>query len=363
MPGRDRGSCEQGRNPRGCSGTVAPRYPWSWSGTAGRPQLLVDRRADSARARTLAERAQHRSWRQESLPLYPIAPNAFRPPATVLSPHLAALSVRLAYGYDIGRHPSRVARVVSFSLLPAEECHQLAHRLRFLGTYLGDNYNDVPSSFQRARELTVRIDETRATLGELKQKGKAIAAQLVAEQKRLTARSSAALMAPIGGSLWTVQAAAGEYVRKGQELFTVLDCSTVVVTASVSERDYKELRLGDPVRFRVAGSDREYSGDRLQARVDVHGPELRHFTGRAPPSGRGAVGRSGPVQQRSLRRRADGRSHLRRSQSGYHGSSGRKRAPLPRPRLSAGSEYGAPWPQFSRARRRNFGAAVSQSQR
>jgi hypothetical protein len=57
-----------------------------------------------------------------------------------------------------------------------------------------------------------------------------------------------------------VQAASGEYVRKGQELFTVLDCSTVVVTASVSERDYNELRLGDPVRFRVAGSGREYSG-------------------------------------------------------------------------------------------------------
>jgi hypothetical protein len=57
-----------------------------------------------------------------------------------------------------------------------------------------------------------------------------------------------------------VQAASGEYVRKGQELFTVLDCSTVVVTAAVSERDYNELRLGDPVHFRVAGSGREYSG-------------------------------------------------------------------------------------------------------
>jgi hypothetical protein len=41
---------------------------------------------------------------------------------------------------------------------------------------------------------------------------------------------------------------------------TVLDCSTVMVTASVSERDYNELHLGDPVRFRVSGSDREYTG-------------------------------------------------------------------------------------------------------
>jgi multidrug resistance efflux pump len=128
------------------------------------------------------------------------------------------------------------------------------------GTYLGDNYNDVPSSFQRARELTVRIEETQGTLDQLARKEEILTAQLAAEQKRLAARSTASLAAPIDGNLWTVQAASGEYVRKGQELFTVLDCSTVVVTASVSERDYNELRLGDPVRFRVAGSGREYAG-------------------------------------------------------------------------------------------------------
>ena len=128
------------------------------------------------------------------------------------------------------------------------------------GTYLGDNYNDVPSSVQRARELSVRIDETKATLDQLTQKEATLSAQLAAERKRLEARSSAALTAPIDGNLWTVQAAAGEYVRKGQELFTVLDCSSVVVTASVSERDYNELRLGEAVRFRVAGTGREYNG-------------------------------------------------------------------------------------------------------
>ena len=128
------------------------------------------------------------------------------------------------------------------------------------GTYLGDNYNDVPSSFQRARELSVRIEETQTTLDQLARKEETLAAQLAAEQKRLAARSTASLAAPIEGNLWTVQAASGEYVRKGQELFTVLDCSTVVVTAAVSERDYNELRLGDPVHFRVAGSGREYSG-------------------------------------------------------------------------------------------------------
>ena len=54
--------------------------------------------------------------------------------------------------------------------------------------------------------------------------------------------------------------ASGEYVRKGQELATVVDCSSASVTAAVSTRTYNDLRLGDAVRFRVAGSSREYGG-------------------------------------------------------------------------------------------------------
>ena len=128
------------------------------------------------------------------------------------------------------------------------------------GTYLGDNYNDVPSSFQRARDLALRIEETEASFVRLSRKSDKVQAQLVDERKRLAARSSATLTAPVAGRLWNIHVASGEYVRKGQDLFSVLDCTTVVVTASVSERDYNELRLGEPVRFRVSGTDREYAG-------------------------------------------------------------------------------------------------------
>lgn len=128
------------------------------------------------------------------------------------------------------------------------------------GTYLGDNYNDVPSSVQRAAELSVRIQETKAAIEETTERTATIAAQAEAEKRRLDARSRAMLTAPIDGNLWTVQAATGEYVRRGQDLFTILDCSTMVITASVSDRDFNELRLGDPVTFRVAGTHREYQG-------------------------------------------------------------------------------------------------------
>ena len=128
------------------------------------------------------------------------------------------------------------------------------------GTFLGDSYNDAPSSLQRARELALRITETQNTLDEKVRKTEALQSQLATEQQRLAAHSKALLAAPVEGQLWTVQAAPGEFVRKGQEILTVLDCSTVMVTASVSERDYNELHLGDPVRFRVSGTGRDYPG-------------------------------------------------------------------------------------------------------
>jgi len=147
------------------------------------------------------------------------------------------------------------------------------------GTYLGDNYNDIPSSFQRARELTLRIEGLRRLSISWRKSGRHSLpnsrlgrnAWPGAAARRSRRRSTA-----ICGL-----AAPGEFVRKGQELFTVVDCSSVVVTASISERDYNELRLDDPVRFRVSGTNREYNiigklGLTSTGRSFAIAPEERH---------------------------------------------------------------------------------------
>lgn len=210
--------------------------------------------------------------------------------------------------YERAQHAREVARQDTIAARKRLDALSVELQAARNGTYLGDNYNDVPSSFQRARELALRIEEAEATLDQLGRKHQALTAELAAEQKRLASRSSTALAAPIDGNLWTVQAASGEYVRKGQELFTVLDCSTVVVTASVSERDYNELRLGDPVRFRVSGSNREYSGTIMKLGLTSTGrsfaiaPEERNQqiavqldNLQDSPADRCAVGRTGEV--------------------------------------------------------------------
>ena len=166
------------------------------------------------------------------------------------------------------------------------------------GTYLGDNYNDVPSSYQRARELDVRVEEAKGALDGVSEKITTIMAQLAAEQVRLAARSAARLTTPIAGNLWTASVASGEYVRKGQELATIVDCSSASVTAAVSTRTYNDLRLGDAVRFRVAGTSREYGGRNHQTRPHRDGIDLRDPAGRTEsPDRRQPPGSDGQLRR------------------------------------------------------------------
>jgi biotin carboxyl carrier protein len=131
-------------------------------------------------------------------------------------------------------------------------------------TFLGDSYNDAPFSLQQARELALRIADTHTKLDNQLREAAVLREQVVDEQSRLAAQTKAVLRAPVDGQLWTVEATSGEYARKGDDILTALDCSTVVVTASASARDYNELQLGDHVSFRVSGSDREYLGQIIQ---------------------------------------------------------------------------------------------------
>ena len=49
-------------------------------------------------------------------------------------------------------------------------------------------------------------------------------------------------------------------VARGQDLVRLLDCSELVVTATVGETAYRRLRIGEPARFRFRGESAEYAG-------------------------------------------------------------------------------------------------------
>ena len=65
---------------------------------------------------------------------------------------------------------------------------------------------------------------------------------------------------PVSGRVWEVLTAPGEQVTRGQDLIRLLDCSSAVVTANVSESVYNRLQVGSPVTFRPSTGGEDFAG-------------------------------------------------------------------------------------------------------
>jgi multidrug resistance efflux pump len=128
------------------------------------------------------------------------------------------------------------------------------------GEYVGDSYNDRPSSLQHADELSVRVAEAEAELASRDDRLARLHAALDAEAARYSEMSNAVLSSPIDGQVWEVLVAPGEEVRKGQDLVRLLDCSGALVTVTVRESVYNQLRIGDQALFRFSGQSGRYGG-------------------------------------------------------------------------------------------------------
>ena len=129
------------------------------------------------------------------------------------------------------------------------------------GAYVGDSYNDRPSTAQAADEMAVRISELEAELKGRDARAKTLAAELADEEKRLALVSEFEMTAPVEGRVWETMTAPGEQVAPGQDLVKLLDCSGALVTASVSENVYNHLNVGMPARFRLRDDKHDYAGE------------------------------------------------------------------------------------------------------
>ena len=128
------------------------------------------------------------------------------------------------------------------------------------GVYVGDSYNDTPSSAQRADELRLRVADLEASAEAARARATLLAAAVSEEEALFRQRSAFLAVLPVNGRVWEMLAAPGEHVSKGQDLLRVLDCSHPVVSADVDEGVYNRLTVGSPALFRPAGSPKDYLG-------------------------------------------------------------------------------------------------------
>ncbi|WP_029084223.1 HlyD family efflux transporter periplasmic adaptor subunit [Bradyrhizobium sp. th.b2] len=117
------------------------------------------------------------------------------------------------------------------------------------GTYIGDSYNDRPSSVQREEEMRQRVGDINADLAHADTEIDWLSHEIASEQLHYIARSEADITAPVSGRIWEMMTSTGEDVRAGQALLKLLDCNGAVVTANVTESVYNRLQLGEQAKF------------------------------------------------------------------------------------------------------------------
>jgi multidrug resistance efflux pump len=128
------------------------------------------------------------------------------------------------------------------------------------GEYVGDSYNDRPSSVQHADEISIRVAEAESELNAHDQRLAKLRSALDAEASRYTDVSNVVLSSPADTLVWEVLVSPGEEVRKGQDLLRLLDCSGALVSVTVRESVFNQLQLGDKAQFHFSGQSKKYNG-------------------------------------------------------------------------------------------------------
>ena len=128
------------------------------------------------------------------------------------------------------------------------------------GVFVGDSYNDQPRSSQRADEIAQRIGDVAGDTREREVRLSSLRSELIEETRRYKELAAVDVAAPVRASVWEVMTAPGETVVRGQELVRLLDCTGLVVTATVGEMAYNRLKIGDPARFRLRGESIDHQG-------------------------------------------------------------------------------------------------------
>ena len=130
------------------------------------------------------------------------------------------------------------------------------------GTFLQDAYNDAAYSQQRADQLRLRVADLQAESQQQNHLLKLLegdARQTNASDRSAASNLNVPILSPASGIVWSVTNS-GQYVRAGDEIARVIDCSQLSANATVSAREYAAVRDGDRAVFRQQDQEQPWKG-------------------------------------------------------------------------------------------------------
>ncbi len=132
------------------------------------------------------------------------------------------------------------------------------------GILLSDGDGDLPNSVLRDDDLRRQIADLEAEIASLDAELRETRQQVGAEQARFGVLDEVTMTVPAAGRIWEAVVSPGEHVRAGQDLVRLIDCSTAMVTADVTESVYNRLAFGSTARFIPADGGPDLAGRVVQ---------------------------------------------------------------------------------------------------
>ncbi len=128
------------------------------------------------------------------------------------------------------------------------------------GTFIDGAGDAAENAARRRMELGAAIDGLEVDLHAARARLEAIRNRLVDARISVNRLAETQIAATADGRLWEVLAADGERIQRGEPVMRIVDCTSLIVTLSVTEGVYNRLRVGDAARFRLSGSGEIYDG-------------------------------------------------------------------------------------------------------
>lgn len=198
---------------------------------------------------------------------------------------LAAAGVVSAADFDIAQKQAasaaaNVDRATLAAKRIADERDAAQH-----GVFINDGSNGTPYAQQRVDEFRLRLDQAEADANAAQARLAQLDTEIAAEETRVAHLSTAELRAPVAGVVWQPDVTTGSAVGQDSKLLTMIDCSSLFVTASFASRQFDNLRPGAAATVRIADTGAEYRGTVVDVRAMRGGDNADHFAAPLPQLG------------------------------------------------------------------------------
>jgi multidrug resistance efflux pump len=165
---------------------------------------------------------------------------------------------------EAAKHTADAARMDRTAAEKQISTHQLQLSAARDGTFLQDAYNDAAYSQQRADQLRLRVDDLQAESQQQKQllsllEDDAQQMKMNASDRNAVSKQKVSIVSPVAGIAWSVTNN-GQYVRAGDEIARIIDCSQLSANATVSPLEYASIKDGDRASFRQTDQRQPWKG-------------------------------------------------------------------------------------------------------